>query len=677
MKRTRPLSCFALLFFLFLGSFLTGCTLETTAVPGAIAGAPIQGVVFGGQQPVTGAKIYLLAATVYGYGGAGIAPSATNASVSLLNSTGTGNAADSIGSYVLTTSTGGFSINGDFNCSAGTSQSGSATALPGNEQVYLYALGGNPGGGTNTYSGLMAALGPCNALSSSTKVTINEVTTVAAAYALAGFASDATHIGSIGSSLALAGITTAFSNGNNLVSTASGMALTTTPAGNGTVPAATIYTLANILAACVNSTGSNGAVCPALAGNARSQGNSGAVPADTATAAINIAHNPGANVAALYGLIPSTGAPYSGGLTGQPDDFTLGITYTDPSFNTPSQIAIDATGSAWISNYGANSVTKLSNSGAVLSGPTGYTGGGLANPYAVAIDNSGNAWFANVANNSVTELSNSGNPVSSTGYTDGSVSSPLSLAIDAHNNVWIANAGNSTITEFAKNGSVLSPAGTGYTGGGLNVPYTLAIDGGGSVWVGNVNNNSVSKFSSSGAAVSPSTGYTAGGEDYPFSIALDRAGDVWTVNLAGRNLSELANNGSALSPSTGYNGGGLSGPYALAIDGAGAVWVTDANDDALSEFSNAAAPLTGSAGYAAGGNLNFPRGLAIDGSGDVWVANSAGNSVTEVIGAATPVVTPIAAGLPTQPTADGSSSLGMRPGTGVAAPPATAFQPVR
>jgi streptogramin lyase len=675
VKLTRPVPYFAPLCLLTLCSSLTGCTLQTTAIPSAVAGTPIQGVVFGGQQPVVGAKIYLMAATTSGYGGAGVAPSNLNASISMLTAAGTGNAADSIGAYTLTKADGSFSITGDFSCTSGTTQSGSASGLPGNEQVYLYALGGNPGGGTNTYSGLMAALGACNALTPSTKVTMNEVTTVAAAFALAGFASDATHIGTNNSSLAVVGITTAFNNINNLISTPTGLPLTTTPSGNGTVPSATIYTLANILAACVNSTGGNGVACPMLASNASSQGSAGTVPTDTATAAINIAHNPGANVANLYGLIPSTGAPYMGGLASQPVDFTLGITYSDPTFNTPAQVAIDAVGSAWVTNYSANTVTELSNLGTILSGANGYTGGGLSNPYGVAIDNNGNAWFANSGNNTVTELSSTGKAIStSAGFTDASVSSPLTLAIDAHNRVWLANAGNNSITEFASNGKAISTSG-GYTGGGLSLPYAIAIDGAGNAWTANLGNSSVSKFSSTGVAISPTAGYTGGGQSYPYSIAIDGAGDAWTVDLNSGNVSEVANTGAALSSSTGYTGGGLNGPYSVAIDGAGTVWVTDGSGNALTQFTNAGVPITGAGGYTVGGSLSFPRGLGIDGSGDIWIANSGANSVVEVIGAATPVITPIAAGLPQTATSNGSSSLGMRPGTGVATPVATAFEP--
>jgi hypothetical protein len=47
---------------------------------------------------------------------------------------------------------------------------------------------------------------------------------------------------------------------------------------------------------------------------------------------------------------------------------------------------------AWVANFGSNSVTEISSTGAFLSGPNGYTGGGLFEPEEIAIDSSGNAW---------------------------------------------------------------------------------------------------------------------------------------------------------------------------------------------------------------------------------------------------------------------------------------------
>ena len=103
---------YAMLLLLFCGFSvsLTGCTLATTAGPSPLAGTAIAGVVHGGQAPISGARIYLLAANPAGYG---------SPSLSLLPSALTGNAVDTIGAYGTTNTTGGFSVSGDYSCTTG------------------------------------------------------------------------------------------------------------------------------------------------------------------------------------------------------------------------------------------------------------------------------------------------------------------------------------------------------------------------------------------------------------------------------------------------------------------------------------------------------------------------------------------------------------------------------
>lgn len=243
-----PLACF----------LLSGCAFTPTFVPTPDVGMAISGKAMGGQQAIVGAHVYLLAANAgvftpntSGYG---------NASLSLLTS-GSGRTLDSSGGatngdyYVTTDAAGNFNITSDYTCTGG-------------QQVYLYALGGNPGltaGTNNSGSGLLAALGTCpgtlgttgNVFSSSLYVVMNEVSTIATAYAFAGFATDAVHVSSSGTTLAQSGIKNAFLNASNLETLSTGLALSVTPAGIASVPQTTINALANTLAACVNTTGAD------------------------------------------------------------------------------------------------------------------------------------------------------------------------------------------------------------------------------------------------------------------------------------------------------------------------------------------------------------------------------------------------------------------------------------
>src|SRR5271157_2678957 len=78
-------------------------------------GSAIGGKVYGAQQPVTGAKVYLYAVGTGGY---------ASEPTSLLTGAG----------YVTTGSGGSFSINDDYTC----------PSAPG-DLVYLFSVGGNPG----------------------------------------------------------------------------------------------------------------------------------------------------------------------------------------------------------------------------------------------------------------------------------------------------------------------------------------------------------------------------------------------------------------------------------------------------------------------------------------------------------------------------------------------------
>jgi hypothetical protein len=638
---------------------VSGCSISTTSAPTADAGLAIQGKVFGGQQPIVGAQVYLFAANAgvftpnaNGYG---------NASVSLLTS-GTGRTLDNSGGptngdYYVTTLTGGaFSITGDYTCTANT-------------QVYLYALSGNPGSGgfaDNPSSGLLAALGNCpsgGTFSSSLYVVVNEVSTAGTAYAIAGFATDATHVSSSGTALAKTGIGNAFANVANLAGISTGTALATTPGGGGTVPQSEINTLGNILAACVNSNGvvtgpTNPTACYTLFTNALSGGTTGTQPTDTATAAINMAHYPGANIAALYGL--STANPqFAPALSAQPNDFTVAISFTGGGINTPSSIAIDGSGDAWIANNGSTaSVTELSPLGAALNSSP-LTGGGLATPHGIAIDLNGNAWVANYAvSGSITELNGITGAVGST-FSGGGLNEPVAIAVDGSDNIWTANYGESimgNVSKFANNGTADSGS-NGY-GTDMEINTGIAIDPGGNAWSSDLNYGNLDEVNNTGTLESGFAGYNGGSSiNNPTALAFDSSSHVW-VATHGSNVRVLSDTGTAVGT---YTGGGLGLSQAIAIDGAGNAWIENTKASLttpglLSEFTNGGTAITASTGYTSSTLISntTPIGIAIDGSGDLWVTNNGNSSVTEFIGAGVPVVTPLAVGVK-------NSTLGTRP----------------
>lgn len=630
---------------------LTGCALNSSDAPTADAGLAIQGSVHGGQQPIVGAHVYLLAANTTGYGNASVSLLNNVAGTTLDNSTGPTN-----GFYYVTSgANGSFGISGDYSCTPAT-------------QVYIYALGGNPGSGTNNYAGLLAVLGNCpstgNFLTATPFVVVNEISTIAAAYSFAGFATDAVHVSSSGTTLAKTSIKNAFANSANLASLSTGIALATTPAGNGTVPTATINSLGDILAACINSTGTfsgptSPTPCYTLLTSATSNGTSGGTqPTDTASAAINIAHYPGSNVTALTTLITAQ-SPFGPTVTLPANDLTIGLQFGGGGMNGPSSIAIDGSGNAWIANNGASSVTELASSGTPVSNATGFTGGGMDGVVGIAIDLTGNAWIANdlAVGGSIIKLSSvDGSVLSGAGYTGGGLGVPSAIAIDGTGNVWVTNTTANSITELTPSGAgaTLSP----FTVGGLNQPQSIALDGSSNVWVTNVGSNTVSELTNAGAAflLSP----FSGSFNSPSGIALDHSGNAWIPNAGGGSLAKLASTGSPVagSPFT----GNLNQPTGVAIDGSGNAWTANEFGGSVTELSTSGTILSGANGYGFnGGSVDLPVTVAIDGSGNVWIGNLSGTgaaqatgSITELIGAATPVVTPLSVGVK-------NNTLGTRP----------------
>jgi hypothetical protein len=627
---------------------VSGCSIASGLNPvqsksNSVPGAALHGIVHGGMQPISGAQVYLYAANTTGYG---------NASVSLLIA-GPGRSADSSGNYYVTTdSAGHFDITDDYTCNSS------------NAQVYLYAIGGNPGlgYGTNAAAGMMAGLGTCATLSSSQYIVVNEISTIATAYAIAGFASDATHVSSSGSALAATGVQNAFAAIANLESLSTGDALAVTPGGNGVSPKQEIYTLADILAACVNSSGPSSTQCNTLFTNAE---NGGTAPSETATAAINIAHNPGSNVGALFGLVTAD-APFQTALGSAPNDFTVAVNYSggglDGSGFAPEGVAVDGAGNVWAPNFNSNSLSKFKYNGTVLSGSNGFTGAGLNQPTSVAIDIYGNAWVANYTPNttfpsdewSISEFNSSGRGISGPpGFQGSGLNSPYGLAIDNQSRTWVANFGGNDLSEFGSTGAALSGE-SGYPVGALVGPAGIAADTAGNVWTVDYNADIylLVESNSSGAQIADPGGFGGGGLNAPYGVAIDANGSIWVTNQNGGgsgfgSLSEFSSSGTAISGSAGFSGGGIDGPYGLAIDGLGNVWTANNFGYTISEFNSGGTPLSNANGYGYSiTSLVKPYGIAVDPSGNVWVASKCdcNAALTEFVGAAAPVVTPLAAG---------------------------------
>lgn len=440
---------------------------------------------------------------------------------------------------------------------------------------------------------LMASLGtgPISA------VRINELTTVASAYAFAQlFRSDYLIAGSALPMSIAAGMA------ENLVSAESGSASTviqTSPNGYETNTWSALGTLANVLAGCTQGVANACTDLFALTPTA-----SGITPTTTLQAIVNIALNPAVNVSGIYNLgsvvtsytpaLNVNQGPNSSAPLQKLDAWTMAVKVNNSGgancpFGGPANLAFDANGYAWINNNVVQGATNSSNCLMVLK-PNGQpanginntptspiTGGGIyGSAFGVAIDKLNYIWTGNFGwggsqywppSGSVTKLSSLGVPISpASGYTAG-LSRVQGVAVDQSNNIWMASYGNNSVVVYPN--QTTSPV--SYADSNTE-PFGMAVSSDGYAWVTYTGTDTVSKLRYSNSGISKLFSVTLPSGSNPKGIAVDSLGNAWVA--AGSTSTVYAINASGTIVGT-YTGQGLNGPWGISLDAKQNVWVAN------------------------------------------------------------------------------------------------------
>ncbi len=703
---------FALISGLLMVTLLTGCS--GSFAPGSVTPSEtpigeIQGGVHGGNFPVTGAQIYLFAA-----GQAGYKTSATSLITSGATGVSCSNASVSGDCYVTTDANGNFTLAGDYTCTAG-------------QQVYMVAVGGNPGlngstpkatfsansntitvtsatgisiGSTITGSGVsgivtavsgttvtlsnkttsagsgvsvtfsvynngavqMAALGQCPGTGTMAAqvpyLVINEVTTVAFAYSVGGFATTAYNVSSDASGeTALA---TAFANANNIVTLGNGQANATIGGdSNKVAPQGKINALANILATCVNtqpvSSTQTASQCTQLFSLATA---SGTAATDEASAAFNIVHNQAQNVAAIWNLGGSTG-PF-GPVSGQPTDWTMPVIYKNvistpgtasPIISGPYNMAFDANGNAWIGDR-VNGVVEIAAQGAVTTFSNSKNGFKMVKGVAVSPQD-GSIWVSDYGSNDVYVMDSTGSHLATiTQHLASNGPVLTAFALNPAGGNYLAYEVNETLAGIAAfDSGTYASAHYAYAGDAsgdyaqLGSPGWLSIDNTGSVWFPSTNSAYIGGLATQYkngathyAASEPYVGATYQTVAEAEGAAADGLGNVWAPSGAG--LYEV--NAGAVAGA--YANGGMNTPSKTFVDGSNVVWVASNGANTVSALNSSTGNWVATNGF----STDAPGGtgctvVGVDPSGNVWAGN-ADQSVTELLGVGTPTAAPLYAG---------------------------------
>jgi hypothetical protein len=601
-------------------------TLTVTAVA-------FQGQVLSGTTPVNGASIQLYAAGATGNMSAAT-PMLTQAVFT-----------DPLGMFQL----------GNYTCG----QSSTGQTIPATAQLYLVATGGTTSTTSTTSNPaltMVTAVGLCTNLTATSFDTLNEITTAAAAWSLAPFASSATTLGATATNTL--GITNAFLDAALLANPATGAPATL--AANLTVETAKLSALADALSTCATTT------CSALFTAATPP--SGTTPTDTFTAALNITHNPGQNVAAIFATIPTT-PPFATTLTASPNDWTMSLTVSGGGLNMPTALGIDTLNNIWVANYNGP-LSAFNPQGTPLSS-TGFGVGAIANSYGLAIDPSNNIWVTNAnapgGNGSVTEFFGISNPTpgASTNFTDGSYDVPYAIAAAPGGNMYLVNSGNSSVTVLSSTGADIAPD----LGAPLNLvafPLATAIDSTHGFWLSGETN--VVHYAGPNAPTPGSllANVTCCGES--FGMATDASGNLWVADFLGPGtngggaVAEIVtdSSGNATAPISGLVTGGIDYPISVAVDAAQNVFFSNNIGNSITELAGSASTLPagtalspstgvyGNGGFGLDSSLFDPFTLLPDRSGNLWVSNQGLNAITMFFGLAAPTVTPLQP-IPTAP----------------------------
>jgi len=651
---------------------LAGCAMSgTTPAGSAEQNVALSGLVHGGQNPVTQSNIALFATSSTGYNGT-LSPLATT----------------------QTDSNGNFQIKSTVVCPSDTTA-----------QAYIVSTGGNPGlvtGTNNSAIFLVAALGPCRSIGSTTFVVMNEVTTVAAAYALSGFAPaggagmtetailSGTAPGITTSATNKQGLTDGFANATNIVNFASGQANTTTVGGNGTVPSGTINALADILQDCVNSLSASSTACSVLFTAAIPPTGTGiAAPVNTFQAALDIAQYPGNNVSSLYSLVSAQSA-FPSTLTAAPNDWTIGITYTNSLLTSGVGLGINAQDQVFVSGTGY--LIDFSPQGApltttnLLAADTAITASDSLRQ--IAFDKVGNLFVTDGAYTGAYEYNPTSTALTPLNFDVAPVSeannNTYGIAVDGKNDVWTSSYSKATcasvtcpLVEFPSTGTTTPTAYPAYTPfstfGGFSAPQPTSALGGargiafdvntGNVWVTAIDDNLAEVFtvtpSSTGVASastqpvqvtglgsevgSPSSNTAYGS----ISVAVDSTSRAWIVVAGGPATTgshatplvpgaiyPVTLSGTNAAVGTAVTGGGLSTPTQVSIDGENNLFVANGSGSAAASSIVEYSPALGnfispSTGFipSSTGTLYEPSYVSIDRSGAVWTLSS-GNGTT-------------------------------------------------
>lgn len=431
------------------------------------------------------------------------------------------------------------------------------------------------------------------------RLRINEMTTVASAYAMAQFI-DGKAIS--GKPLPLRIAASMFRNLAKPEDGSVSDVLRRSPNADETNARRLMATLSNILASCVRK-GASGDCAPLFSATGGSR--------TTLEAIITIARNPATNVRRIFALggmetpfqpaLLASQGPDAPNELMRLDAFTVAVKVNRTSagngkeecpFGGTGNLVFDDKGYAWITNNVVQGTTGSANCFAVLK-PDGtpadgrngtpkspLSGGGvLGQGFGIGRDPSGNIWAGNFGwggvnpNGSVSKFSPTGKALSpKAGYVS-TLDRVQGTTSDQDGNIWMASYYGNSIQIF--------PAGNPFTdypayADSNTKPFHIVVDDEGAGYVSYTGSSNLSKFTYAPSGLQKQFTVPLGTGANPKGIGLDTQGNVWATAGAESKIYAYDPDGNLIGA---FDGGGITGPWGLSADAHDNVWVANFGPD--------------------------------------------------------------------------------------------------
>lgn len=371
-------------------------------------------------------------------------------------------------------------------------------------------------------------------------------------------------------------------------------------------------------------------------------------------------------------------------------------------FNLPQGIAADRAGNVYVVDAGNYTVRKITAAGVVttLAGKPGESGhiddtGSAArfwSPYGVAVDASGTLFVTETATNVVRQVTPSGQvttyagSIGKTGSADGwrrdaQFASPRGIALAPSGDLILTDYGNHVIRKISLAGRVSTLAGTARVGTsdgegsaarfqGVN---GIATDALGNLYVADQLNNTIRQITRDGVVRTLAgvpdgrVGYQDGSGAsarfwWPFAVAVDRHGRIYVADKMNNVIRRITPTGEvstyagvpfptpqgALAVGSQNPGGSADGPVAtaqfygpagVAVDEQDNVYVADQQNCTIRKITadgmvRTLAGTPGQAGSADGvgpaARFDSPTGIAVDPKGVIYVADQQNHTVRKI-----------------------------------------------